>query len=167
MTTRRAKWLGGVLIVSLTLNLFLGGYLLGREVFHWWHDDRHHAHRADSPYRLQLRALGKSLPDAALETLRDELSAERHAIHERYRAIRAQRLEIARIMAAEPFDPARLEEAYARYNATLGDMHAGMGDILIAAARGMSKAERRAFADRLERMHRHRMDRRERRDTGD
>lgn len=164
MTTRRAKWLGGLLIVSLILNLFLGGYLLGREVFHWWHDDRHQSHRADSPYRLQLRALGKSLPDAALETLREELSAERHAIRDRYRAIREQQLEIARILAAEPFEPARLEEAYTRYNATLGEMHSGMGDILIAAARSMSDAERRAFADKLERMHRQRTDTRDRRD---
>jgi len=161
MTARRAKWLGGLLIVSLTLNLFLGGYFLGREVFHWWHDDRHHAHRADSPYRLQLRALGRSLPDEALEKLREQLSAERHAIRDRYRAIREQRLEIARILAAEPFDPARLEEAYARYNATLADMHAGMGDILVAATRGMTDAERRAFAGKLEKMHRHSAHRRD------
>ncbi|MCR9175494.1 MAG: periplasmic heavy metal sensor [Alphaproteobacteria bacterium] len=133
----RTRILYGVLIVSLGLNLLMGGMALGR-VFHphgGWFD--HGAHwskdRGDLPdgpaprwMRRMFGESGKAFLDEAwkrhaaeIETLRDEM--------------RAARTTVRTALEARPFDPTRYADALAAMRAEMDRFHTAVHALMVDA----------------------------------
>ena len=144
--SRPIPWLRGLLIGSLALNLLLVGIMVG-EGF---------GRRGSGGGREEVRVLGFGPLSAALS--RDDQVALRHALRDRMPQMMAARESwaadisaLAGALRAEPYDAAAVTAAARRMT---GGMAARIDlgtDLLMARFQEMGSAERRAFADRLER----------------
>ncbi|MFO1494678.1 MAG: periplasmic heavy metal sensor [Lysobacterales bacterium] len=137
-----------LLLLSLALNLALSAALL---MCHWQpfrdhdHADRRWA-RVPDP-----RALAHALDDADRQILQQVLERHRAALVEQFRPLGQARRQLAEALRSEPFDPARMDAAYAQMRAAEGGgadaMHAFMRDL----APQISAAGRVRIAEHLER----------------
>ena len=137
----RARILYGVLIVSLGLNLLMGGMAVGR-AFHphggWFEDDRGRGGHwskdqgdlPDGPAPRWMRRMfgesGKPFLDEAWQNhaaeigdLRDEMRAARTAVRE--------------ALEARPFDPARYADELAGMRADMGRFHGAVHALMVDA----------------------------------
>lgn len=97
------------LVVSLALNVFMAGAIASYFVVG---DERGFApHRHSRAHTLHPRVLRKLLPAQDQTVLDETLKSHRPKIHERVRALRQARRNVADAMRAEPFDRPQLETA--------------------------------------------------------
>ncbi len=144
-----------LLIVSLALNLFLGGLFAG----HWleaWRRGPEPFQGRPPPLRLHMGRMLERLPAEAREQATRVMERRREAMRKTVRAMHQARREVRRSLHAEPFDPARVERALealrTRSSAAQAEMHAAMAEL----ARELPPDARRALADGLGRPGRHR-----------
>jgi len=146
MTARR--WiaiLGGALVVSLGLNLFIGGVVAGRLL----------GHRGDfdwqlSPDRMKVnieRVMG-ALPDADAKILGDLFEAQLPDIAERFQALQQARRGVGGALRAQPFDPASLASAYDAMQARSQELQAAIHDVVKSVLLRLSADGRLAVAER-------------------
>lgn len=134
---RGSRILGALLVVSLGLNLFLGGWIAGRAFL------PHPPPPPPGPGGL-LERLTRHLSPADAAILRGAFEPDprgrdrQHALHAR----------VAALLRAEPFDPQALAAAFAEDHAARGDF----GQKLAAAAARLSPEGRRQLAEESERM---------------
>lgn len=93
-----------ILVVSLVVNLLLIGFVVGQVLHHPWHEH-------EGP--LTVERITGALPPEVRDAVRESLRERRPQIVEKMAAVRAARADVRAAIGAEPFDPARLEAAFA------------------------------------------------------
>ncbi|HSE79866.1 MAG TPA: periplasmic heavy metal sensor [Alphaproteobacteria bacterium] len=140
--SRAAKWLALALLVSLGVNLFLGGLLAGR-YFGPQHRTFARSEAYERPGQEFFRRLIGRVPAEHRAAFEDVLSAKRPDMERTSQALRESRTKIREAVRAEPFDRAKLEAAFAevreRNMALQKSVHEAMAEAvqkLPAEARG-------------------------------
>jgi len=150
MSQTRKRWLGGLLVVSLALNVFLGAFFLGRAVFD---HDRDRDHGRMLTMRMELKALAKALPEDAREALHAQLKNRAQEMRPVFHGIRDTRREITELLAADTLDEAALRQAFDGLQDGLGKVHGALQEIVFDAAQDMTPEQRQRMAEVLHRMH--------------
>jgi len=136
----RRHWLLGGLIVSLCVNLFLLGGMFGGHFGAPWHEPRKGPGIILSTVPPELKSVIREKFKSAGEASR----AEREALKQE---MEAKRLRIADALAAEPFDPARLDaeliDLGVTANAMLDRAHRRISEI----AAELTPEQRRIWAE--------------------
>ncbi|WP_157968875.1 periplasmic heavy metal sensor [Tropicimonas sp. IMCC34011] len=136
-------WLRALLILSLALNLLVGGIVIGAAL-----KDRHRPARVEGELGLgpYLSAFGQR----DREALRGAAAEGRAAFRADRREMRTTFAETIEALRADPFDPARLESLLARQGEIVDRGRKRGHAIMIERLSTMDAAERAAFADRLQ-----------------
>ena len=138
--------LGAALVVSLALNLFFGGVIVGH---------RFAGRGADldwqlTPARLKLgleRVL-RALPDNDATVMRDLFEAQRADLTQRFQALQDARKEIGASLKAQPFDPAAFTAAYEAMQARSRELQDAIHAVIKAAIPQLSAEGRAAIRER-------------------
>ena len=137
------RWVGWVLIVSLAVNLFLAGIVGMR----YWRE-----HFRPQPDRAMMGPVGRitqGLPESGRAKVRATMDAKREQYREQGREFRRARSEAMQALAAEPFDRAKVDAAFAEARRRADSMSAIMQTALIEASAQLTPEERKAFRERL------------------
>lgn len=154
----RRRWRSILLIVSLALNLFLVGILVGGRVAEW-----------RAPASPTAAALGpgavsqllSALPASARSEARRMFTERRPEIRRHFRALRTARLEAMRTLRAEPFDRQAFAEAMETVRERTLALQAAVQQVLIDLSGEVDAETRARLADAATDLHRHRHRRRE------
>ncbi|MGE0119859.1 MAG: periplasmic heavy metal sensor [Dongiaceae bacterium] len=146
MTARR--WitvLGGVLLVSLALNLFLGGIIAGRGLsqrggFDW--------QMTPAKLKLGLERVSRSLPSADAELLEASFESQRADITQRFQALQEARRTVGAALRAEPYDPTAFAAAYEAMQARSQGLQAAIHGVIKESVAQFSVEGRTAVAER-------------------
>ncbi|WP_417459444.1 periplasmic heavy metal sensor [Kordiimonas sp.] len=124
----KVKWIHGVLAVSVAANLFVGGYLLGKELA----PERHHKGKSHySKDIFSMRKLAGYLPDEKREELRALMSDHRKGLRENFRAVRDIEERVRAILMAETVDKDALKSALDELEAKTRSLHGPLRGILL------------------------------------
>ncbi len=154
--SRRKRWLGLLLVVSLGLNLLIVGAAVG--VLVKWPRD----HFVRGGYFLGpagLGAISGALDERHGKLVGDALRDKGRTFGQLRSEARTNVSSLVRILRSDPFDPAELEGYFRDERARAAGMLEEGHDLILPRILDMSSQERHEFADRIE----HRFDRRDRR----
>jgi uncharacterized membrane protein len=136
------RWMKIALVVSVALNLAVAGLVLGA----WLGDGPHKG----MPRDLSFGPFSDALSDADRRALRKDLMGRAGEFRSSREAARAEFVALLNALRADPFDPAAMTAALTAIE-TRNAERLDLGRSLIEARLiAMSAAERKAFADRLE-----------------
>jgi len=144
MTPRR--WftvLGAALVLSLAVNFFLGGLVLGRGVgqgggMAW----------ASAPaLRVGIERVLRTLPDGDRRLMRGMFEEQKDAIMQKLVAFREARRGVAQALKAVPFDPDAFAAAYQTMQERNRDLQEAIHAVIKAAVPQLSPAGREAMAE--------------------
>ncbi len=153
-----ALWLGLVLVVSLAVNAFFLGHVVGgRATSEQWGPrigsrlglEHPGDPRGGMPPELDPRRLGRMLPESAREGARDILEARGPRIRNLFEQAAIARIAAYDLIKAEPFDRAALEDALARSRAADEAASAAVHDVVAEIISGLSPEERASLGDDL------------------
>ena len=137
----KAKWLLAGLIVSVCLNLLVGGMIAG----HWFGPMGGMGSKDGGMVMA-------TVPPALRPVIREKLKAREMEFKVSHNTMHEIRIRVADALAAEPFDPVKLDAA-------LMDLEQSAGNILRLARQGLSEIaaeltpeQRRQWADGWRRM---------------
>jgi uncharacterized membrane protein len=138
----RRRPLGWALIASLALNLFFVG-LIGSTLWRW-HDRRDMASGfAGAGWMMPM------LPEELRKQLRERMQEHRLDLRERGLEVRQARLAVIRALAAEPYDRAAADRAFADLRQKLARVQEVMHGTIVAAGADLTSEQRKALIDRL------------------
>lgn len=134
------SWTHWLLLASLVINGLLGGYLIGREAGppHW---------------RMRSMAGGSAtltlgtVPPPLREAMRAELRERRGDLRPRFETLRTARGELRDAIGAEPFDPKRLDAAFATLRTAQGDLQVELHAVAVDVVGKMTEEERKRLAE--------------------
>jgi len=135
------RWVGWALLASLAVNLFLGG-LIGMRA---WHE-------RGGPGIGRLGPMGPvvgALPASGRDKVRAAMKARDAELRQHGREFRRARAEAERLLAAEPYDQARAEAAFAEARLRADALASVVQGALIEAGTRLSTDERKALRDRM------------------
>ncbi len=124
----KVKWIHGALAVSVAANLFVGGYLLGKELA----PERHH--KGKPPYSkdiFSMRKLAGYLPDEKREELRALISDHRKDLRDNFREVRRLEERVRFILMAETVDKTALSNALDELETKTRSLHGPIRGILL------------------------------------
>ena len=142
---RPARWKTWALVASLAINLVVFGAIAG--AFLRGAPERYKRPTSDADFGAIVRAL----PDKPRGDLRDHLRGRGGDFKERRQQFAQMRGEMIAVLRADPFDPAALENLFARQRTALGEMALGGHTVLLETITQMSTADRMTFAKNLSR----------------
>lgn len=128
--------LGTALMLSLGLNLFLGGFLASRTLA---------PTQDDGPRRIVTvtpRGIPQGLPAHMIEELESQVREHRRELRRAYRDYRHQQREIERLLVADKVDREALERAYRQLRELSVRMQGPIHEAVIEAARRLDAADR-------------------------
>lgn len=136
----RWSWTHWLLLASLVINGLLGGYLIGRQAGppHWRMPPM-----AGEPATLTFG----TVPPPLREAMRAELRERRSEVRPRFETLRNARGELRDAIGAEPFDPKRLEAAFAALRNAQGTLQVELHAVAVEVVGKMSAEERRRLAE--------------------
>jgi uncharacterized membrane protein len=144
------RWLIGGLILSLVVNLLLVGVVIGRM-------SGGHGHgMGPDPTTGFFRVLG-FLSDERRAEIAADLRDQMRDLIPVLRRMRGNQRHVFETLTAEPFDPARLEQALADLRTDLTTAQVSSHRSFVEVAKSMTLDERKALADAMRqgaRMHR-------------
>lgn len=146
MTARRwITLLGTALLLSLGLNLFMGGLIAGRGL-----STRGGVDLQMSPANLKLgiQRVLEVLPPGDAEIMRGIFESERPDIRSRFVALNGARKAVGAALKAEPFDAAAFTAAYETMQARSQELQAAIHGVIEAAVPLLSAEGRAAIAER-------------------
>jgi uncharacterized membrane protein len=114
-----AKWLIGVAVVSLCVNLFLVGLMAG----HWIYGPHFLRGGPDGP-RRGLDAMIAGVPEDLRPMIKQKFDAAKPQFQAQRDKIRAARDKLAAAGKADPFDPAAFDQAFHEFQDTMDGMGA-------------------------------------------
>lgn len=137
------KWLIALLVVSLAVNLALGGFLAGQ------------MSRPDRPAMLDpslsLFRVVRELPEPRREEFRPTLRAHFRELRGDIRQLRAAQRGIDAALTAEPFRPEALSDALAQFRTALLDSQQRNHRLLVDVAATMTAGERARLVEEMKR----------------
>ena len=145
----RNRWLIAALVVSILVNLALGGFVVGRMT-------RDFAPMPGLHSMIGVARLVRFLEEDRRREVVADLWDRRQAVRQSLRAIRGAQRDIAAALTAEPFDEAALREALAAFRGRLESSQAGSHEMLARVASRLTPEERGRLARSLSRPERHR-----------
>lgn len=147
VTGTRTSWLTILLVVSVGLNLFLGGLFAG----HWY------AGRpgmvvapggsAETPGRGLLQRMIASLPAEERPAFEAVVAKRRPQVTQAVGEVRAARQTVREALLREPLDRPALDTAFAELRRRNDALQATIQATIAEAAAGLSPAARRRLAD--------------------
>ena len=145
--TGRLRLVAVALFVSVAVNLFLGGLMVGR-----WLDPRHphppprmeRETREGAPPGWMRRALG---PEGAT-ALEEAWQSHAPAIEPLREELRRSREAVSAALAAEPFDPDVYAGALDGMRASNARLHTAIQAVMVDVARQLTPEQRRAVVER-------------------
>lgn len=142
---RYGKWIIAALSLSLMVNVFAAGHLLGGGL-----KSRPGQEKIDFGRGLP-RGVIQAMPPAAKEAFRKSIQASRKEVRIRRREVRELRASLPGIVGRSgPLDVAALEQRFEKLRALSGGMQGGFEAALISALSVMTQEERATFAAELE-----------------
>jgi len=141
--TKTTKRLVIALAASVTLNLFLGGFLTARAVIGRPHD-MHHA--GPGPFLGPRGLFGTARLANAQPQVKQVFERHREGLRNHRRQMHEARRGVAEALTAEPFERARLERALAGARQATDASQAAMHAALVEVAEAVGPEERRALA---------------------
>ena len=144
MTARR--WitvLGTALVMSLALNLFFGGVIIGRRV-----GQGGGLLDGQMNPKLRMERVLSTLPENDAKLVRGLFEAQHDDIARRFRVLQESRKAIGATLRAQPFDPAAFAAAYEAMQARSQEMQAAIQGVIKTAIPQLSAAGRAAIAER-------------------
>ncbi|CAK0766657.1 putative Zinc resistance-associated protein [uncultured Gammaproteobacteria bacterium] len=139
---RNNRWVSVALVVSVCCNLIFVGalsarWLMGPPFGRFPPPPPHHALGGFVEH------LARGLPDADGQVLRLTFSAQRDEIVAASRAGEDARAEVAKVLAREPFDPARLSHAFDRVSVANRALEDRLQTLVFAVLNALSPDGRR------------------------
>lgn len=116
----KAKWLLGVAVVSLCVNLFLVGLMAGHRIYGpgflrpGGHDGSHRG----------MEAIIAGVPEDLRPMIRQKFDAAKPQFQAQRAEIRAARDKLAVAASADPFDPAAFDQAFGDFQQAMSGMGA-------------------------------------------
>jgi uncharacterized membrane protein len=114
-----AKWLIGVVVVSLCVNLFLVGLMAG----HWIYGPGLFRGGPDGP-RRGMEAMIAGVPEDLRPMIKQKFEAAKPQFKAQRELINAARDKLAAAAEADPFDPAAFDQAFGAFQQAMGGMGA-------------------------------------------
>jgi uncharacterized membrane protein len=140
---RQSRRLLFVLAVSLALNCLAAGYLIGRGAASLPPPP------APSPAAANANGFGerlKQLPAAERQKFHSAMQPERAAIRQAHEDLMQARAHLAQVMAAEPYDPEQMRQAFAEVRAKAETLQSRVQDATAQALAALSAESRRRLA---------------------
>ena len=136
----RWSWTHWLLLASLVINGLLGGYLIGRQAGppHW---------RMPPTARESATLTLGTVPPPLREAMRAELRERRGDVRPRFETLRAARGELRDAISAEPFDPKRLETAFATLRTAQSTLQVELHAVAVEVVGKMTAEERKRIAE--------------------
>jgi uncharacterized membrane protein len=135
--------LGAALVVSLALNVFFFGVIVGHRVGRGGPEEI-----TPAGMKLRLDRVLKVLPDDDAKVMRSLFEAQRGDIAERFRALQESRKAVGGTLKAEPFDPAAFTQAYETMQARSRELQDAIHAVIKAAIPQLSAEGRAAIRER-------------------
>ncbi len=139
---RRRSRLGWALVASLAFNLFFVG-LIGATAWRWHNRQAQGMGFAGAGWMVQL------MPEDIRMQLRERMQQRRLDMRERVLEVRQAQLAVVRALAAEPYDKAAVERAFAELRQRQGRVQEVLQGTLADAAAELSPEMRKTLIDRL------------------
>lgn len=136
----RWSWTHWLLLASLVVNGLLGGYLIGRQAGppHW---------RMPPMAGEQATLTLGTVPPPLREAMRSELRERRGDLRARFETLRTARGELRDAIGAEPFDPKRLDAAFATLRTAQSTLQVDLHAVAVDVVGKMSLEERKRLAE--------------------
>lgn len=143
MNINRQTLVAVVLLISLTCNVFLGGFLLGK---HLGHPPRGFPPPPGmEPPPPELNIL-RELPPESRDKIRPFLQAHKEAMHTEFEKMRQAQQAVFEQLAAENFNATALATAFSQLQQERSRVHDIMSQLMVNAASQLDKNERLALA---------------------
>ena len=139
---RSGRGQAALLVVSLALNLFLGGILVGRVTGQAV---------AESQTRRSIQAMLEPLPDAKRDLVRKEIAAAMPGVRQRFAALQSARASLAEEMMKPAPDKAALERGFADVQTQTTAIGSELQQAMVRALPLLTQEERRAMVQALAR----------------
>ena len=139
---RSARGLASLLVVSLAVNLFLGGILAGRITGQAV---------MESQTRRSIRAMLAPLPDAKRELVRKEIATAMPRVREQVAALQKARAALAEEMVKPSLDSAALARGFNDVQTHTSAIGAELQQAMVRALPLLTQEERRAMVQALAR----------------
>jgi len=136
-----AKVLGGLLLLSLGMNLFLGGMLVSR-----LRSQPSHPPQTGGPERM-IERMAATLPESDGQTLRSIYQTHQGDIGQLVTELQASRDEVRKAMTASPYEPQALETAFSQQRQRRLAVHAAVQGVLLEATPRLSPEGRRKLSE--------------------
>ena len=134
------KVLGGALLLSLAVNLFLGGMFLSRL-------PSHHQGGSEPKVERIIERMAATLPEADGRTLREVYRVHQADFEQLVAELQRSRDEVRRVLTTDPFDQAALQTAFAQQRQRRQAIHEAIHGMLVEGAPRLSPEGRRKLAD--------------------
>jgi uncharacterized membrane protein len=115
-----AKWLIGVAVVSLCINLFLVGLMAG----HWIYGPGMFGHGGPDGPRRGIEAMISGVPEGLRPMIKEKFDAAKPQFQAQREKIRTARDKLAAAATADPFDPAAFDQAFGDFQQAMDGMGA-------------------------------------------
>lgn len=129
-----------LLLASLGLNLFLGGFILARHLFR--------LHGPEAVAARLIDRLSASLSETDREAMRHAFAAHEGELRAARAGLAEARRQVRAALAADPFDPQHLRAGLDATEAGHGALRKAIEESLVEAAGQLSPSGRRILADR-------------------
>ena len=135
--------LGAALVVSLALNVFFFGVIVGHRVGRGGLEEI-----TPASVKLRLERVLRVLPEGDAKVMRTLFEAQRSDIAQRFQALQESRRAIGAALKAEPFDPAAFTRAYEAMQARSRELQDAIHAVIKAAIPQLSAEGRAAIRER-------------------
>lgn len=153
--------LWAVVLVSLALNLFLGGLVAGR----WLGGGQPGGFRSASPTDIVMpfnpRQFLRTLPNERKKEIIRLIRSRMGEVRQAFGSVPETRKEIIAALEADPFDPARLEAAFANTRGQFDEAVGSIHQVIQTLAAELTPDERKLMADAIRDKARRRVERRQ------
>jgi len=138
------KWLAAALSVSLTINIFVLGFFVGRAI----EGEAMDGQRARGPGpHYTLRMLARHLPADTRGELRRVFRGKREALRPAMEALRGARDRLHELLTAESYDAGAVAEALAAMRRAEAEVKRPVHETVAEALASLDREERRAFVE--------------------
>ncbi|WP_020398527.1 periplasmic heavy metal sensor [Kordiimonas gwangyangensis] len=153
----KVTWVHGLLAASLAANIFVGGYLLGKEI----RPDRpHREHRMGGGKELfSMRRLAAYLPEEKREELKELMEGHRNDLRGNFQGIRESEEKVRAILLAETVDKNALRAALTDLEAKTRMLHGPLKAILLDIVADLDLETRQKLAEDMYKRRKWRMKR--------